>query len=209
MILAMLAAGLWAMQRLPSDAAIAVHFDAAGHPNNWMHPWPGLFVLPGIAAGVFVLIAGLSRIDPLRANIARSGSAFGTLILAPVAVIAIAQAAIIETALGRDINVSQLMFGAMGGLFIVIGNVMGKLRPNRIAGIRTPWTLADDRVWDKTHRFGGRLFVAGGMIVVLAALTTSAGARLAMVVLVVIAACTALTVIKSYLLWRERPGTDG
>lgn len=57
------------------------------------------------------------------------------------------------------------------GLFLVIGNVMGKLRPNYTVGIRTPWTLANDRVWDQTHRFGGKTFVfAGGLLCVLAAL---------------------------------------
>src|SRR5258708_28004997 len=49
-------------------------------------------------------------------------------------------------------------------LFIFIGNYLGKLRRNFWAGIRTPWTLASDVVWERTHRFGGWLFVIGGLL---------------------------------------------
>ena len=58
----------------------------------------------------------------------------------------------------------------IGLLFIVLGNWMGKLRRNLIAGIRTPWTLKSDVVWQRTHRIGGRLMVALGLAVLFAAM---------------------------------------
>lgn len=53
---------------------------------------------------------------------------------------------------------------------IAIGNVMPKLRPNWFVGIKTPWTLSSKTAWDRTHRFGGRLFVAMGLVFMLGVL---------------------------------------
>lgn len=208
LILAMVIFGIWAKMQLPDTARIAVHFDARGNPNGWMAPWPGLLALPGIATVVCLGIAVASRLDPRRANLARSQAASATLVLAPIVIIALAQAAIVATALGIDINVSRLTYAAMAGLFIVIGNVLGKLRWNHTAGIRTRWTLADERVWDKTHRFGGLVFVAGGALMLMAALALPAGGGLAAVVVAIGLGSALLTVVKSYLLWRDRQRED-
>ena len=53
---------------------------------------------------------------------------------------------------------------ALGALFVVLGNYMPKMRRNFFVGIRTPWTLADEDVWFRTHRLGGVLFVIGGVL---------------------------------------------
>jgi uncharacterized membrane protein len=204
LILAMLILGIWAKAQLPDTARIAVHFDAAGRPNGWMAPWAGLFILPAIAAGVCLVLAFVPRLDPRRANLVRSKSALGPLVLSPIVIIAIAQMEIVATALGIDLNVSRLTYAAMGGSFIVIGNVLGKLRWNYTAGIRTRWTLADERVWDKTHRFGGVVFVAGGALMLTAALILPAGSGLAAVIVAIGLGAALLTVLKSYLLSRDR-----
>jgi uncharacterized membrane protein len=70
-------------------------------------------------------------------------------------------------ALGYDVPVSLWVPGLVGILFIVIGNYMGKIRPNWFMGIRTPWTLSSEEVWNKTHRFGGRVFMAGGALMII------------------------------------------
>jgi uncharacterized membrane protein len=48
-----------------------------------------------------------------------------------------------------------------------MGNYMGKLKPNWFVGIRTPWTLSSETVWNKTHRFGGKVFMLGGLIMII------------------------------------------
>jgi uncharacterized membrane protein len=57
------------------------------------------------------------------------------------------------------INVSFIMALTLSAMITYMGNYMGKLRRNFWAGIRTPWTLVNDTVWERTHRFGGWLFV--------------------------------------------------
>ena len=61
------------------------------------------------------------------------------------------------------------MLGALGVLLAVLGNFMGKIRYNYVMGVRTPWTLASERVWDRTHRVVGPLFVLWGLAVLASA----------------------------------------
>jgi len=57
---------------------------------------------------------------------------------------------------------------ATGVLLLAVGNYLGKARRNWFIGLKTPWTLADDGVWDKTHRYTGRgLFLGGLALIVL------------------------------------------
>ena len=71
-----------------------------------------------------------------------------------------------ETALGREVDISQLMLVGMGALFIVIGNLMGKIRSTFTFGVRTPWTLTSERSWVATHRLTGWLWVGIGLVAI-------------------------------------------
>jgi uncharacterized membrane protein len=91
-------------------------------------------------------------------------------------------------------------------LFIVIGNLLPRARPNWFVGIRTPWTLSSDRVWEKTHRFGGRVFVAGGILITIAGFLLVQWAHA--VLFTVVLLCAASVLIYSYLEWkREQPAS--
>ena len=90
----------------------------------------------------------------------------------------------------------------VGLLFVVIGNFLGKVRKNFFIGIRTPWTLASDEVWSRTHRLGGWMFVAGGIVMIV-------GAFAGLPVLGVIAVVLAIAlypVLHSFLLYRRLEG---
>ncbi len=94
-----------------------------------------------------------------------------------------------------------------GMLLIVIGNLLPRARPNWFVGIRTPWTLSSDRVWEKTHRFGGRVFVAGGLLITIAALLWVQRVHVVLIAVVLIA--TSSVLIYSYLEWKRKqsPGS--
>jgi uncharacterized membrane protein len=107
----------------------------------------------------------LRRADPRQDNIAQSAPALDAMVLAISAFMAGMQGLILYAATATDQRMNEaLLFALLGGLFMTIGAVMPMLRPNRIAGIRVSWTLNNDRIWDKTHILGGKLFmVAGGL----------------------------------------------
>jgi uncharacterized membrane protein len=71
---------------------------------------------------------------------------------------------VLLAASGMNVPVNEAIFAALGVMFMVIGNYLGKTRKNFFLGIRTPWTLASDEVWARTHRLAGRLFIVLGLI---------------------------------------------
>jgi uncharacterized membrane protein len=72
-------------------------------------------------------------------------------------------------------------------------------------GIRTPWTLSSDRVWEKTHRFGGRVFVAGGLLISIAALLWAQWVHVVLIAVVLIA--TSSVFVYSYVEWKREQST--
>ena len=73
-------------------------------------------------------------------------------------------AVILWAGVGHPLNVGRAIVGGVCLLFALLGNLMGKLRRNFYIGVRTPWALANERVWDATHRFAAKTFVAGGLV---------------------------------------------
>jgi uncharacterized membrane protein len=68
------------------------------------------------------------------------------------------------------LDIGRALLGGIGIAIVLLGNVLGKVRRNFWLGVRTPWTLASDRVWYATHRLAGKTMVAGGLVALVAAL---------------------------------------
>ncbi len=201
MILGMLsvAAALWpiAPDRIP------VHWNVAGDVDRYGGKVEGLLLLPLIAAALYPLMLLLPRIDPGRANYATFAKVYTLIRLSIIAVLAVVYAGILLVAFGYNVDMGLLVSLAVGLLFCVLGNVMGKIRPNWFAGVRTPWTLSSRDSWNKTHRLAGRLFVVIGCSVIAYGFFQN-GWMLA-VVLGMSAAMLLWVVIYSYVIWRNDP----
>jgi uncharacterized membrane protein len=169
LIAAAAAVGAWAYRMLPTDAQIAVHFNAQGDADGFAPKWPGLFVTPMIGLAVVALLALAPRMGRGRA-LAQAPGVFGIVLIGVAAMFLVAEAALAMRALDPAFDVLRWLFLAVGILFVVIGAVLGRIPPNGLFGIRTRWTLADAGVWNRTHRFTGRLVTLAG--VVLAAIAT-------------------------------------
>jgi uncharacterized membrane protein len=203
------AGSLTVLFELPAGTRIPVHFGVNGQADGWAPAAFGLFIIPAVMAATWMLVLILPQIDPRGKNLIRSSGAYGTMWVALTLMLCVSQALIIATALGARVDVTRIIIGALGVMFIAIGNVLGKLRWNYTVGIRTPWTLADQRVWDKTHRFGGWLFVIGGLVVVAAGFIPLSGIVRAWLSIGVIAAVAVLPIGKSYFLWRQQQYEPG
>lgn len=68
--------------------------------------------------------------------------------------------------LGYNIPIDVWIPTMVGVLFLVLGNYMPKIKNNWFMGIRTPWTLSSEEVWNKTHRLAGKTFIAGGVVMI-------------------------------------------
>ncbi|MBL6852753.1 MAG: SdpI family protein [Alphaproteobacteria bacterium] len=141
----------------------ATAFIIARHPNA------PLIVVPIMATLVWILFAVAPFVTPRGRNLLGAQSVYGTIWLGATSVLAVTFAVVAARALGEHLP-RAVDSSAMGTFLIVAGNICGKLPPNYIAGIRTPWALADDEIWDKTQRFGGWCLVIAGFITINAAL---------------------------------------
>ena len=203
LIASMTVAASWAWLVLPADTRIVTHFDMFGHANGWSTPTRALFTAPVGAVLLWGVFAILPSIDPRGSNLARSQKPYGTMWVAITFMLCVVEGSIIARAMGAEVPTSRLMALVLGALLIVAGNVLGKIRSNYTMGIRTPWTLADERVWDKTHRFGGWAFVVGGALVLIATFALPPAVPILMLVLGVVLGIALATVLKSYLLWKQ------
>jgi uncharacterized membrane protein len=182
---------------------LAVHWNLAGDADRYGGKWEGLLGLPLIALGLALLRAFLPRLDPGRANYASYGAASTVIRIAMVAMLAGIHSLVVAVALGREPRISLVVPVLTGCLLIVLGSVMGKIRPNWFVGLRTPWTLSSKRSWTRTHRLGGWLFVLVGTTFVISGFAGSDVAHLVPILLSVTGVVT--MVVYSYLEWRHDP----
>jgi immunity protein, SdpI family len=180
---------------------IPVHFGLSGEPNRYGGKVEGLLVLPLIALGVLVLLKVLPLVDPRRARYAEFATAYAVLTLAIVVFFALVYAFILAAVLGIEMNATIVIVPLVGLLLIVIGAVLGQVRPNWFVGIRTPWTLSSEHAWIETHRAGRWVFVGMGALLIIAGLL-----QFPWLLSIAIAGCVlgALgLVLYSYLVWRD------
>lgn len=183
---------------------IPVHWNAAGEVDGYAGRFVGLLLLPLIAAGLYPLLRYIPRIDPARANYESfAGTYLLVRVLLTVYMAFIYVVMILSIGHEETFPVGDLLVGGIGVLFIILGGAMGKFRPNWFAGIRTPWTLTSKRSWVKTHRLGGRVFIASGVATMLGALIGGEWAFYAM--LIVMLPGIVFLVAYSYFVWRDDP----
>jgi uncharacterized membrane protein len=161
-IVATVATAAWLYPTLPDP--MPGHWNADGQVDGWIpKPW-GVAVLPGAAILVFILFRVIPRISPKGFRTESFSGVLNGMQVAMVAFMCFVAFLVLFTAKGIDVHLNQMIFGGMGALFIVIGNSLGKVRKNFFVGIRTPWTLASDEVWARTHRVAGWAFVLMGVV---------------------------------------------
>ena len=203
LILASLLVSAAAYSRLPSR--LATHWGLDGQPDGWSGRAAGAFLLPATMLLVWGIAQLLPRVDPRRANYAKFRSTYDLVIASVLGVMALLHTAIIGSALGWPISVPRVTPVAVAIVFLVVGNALPRARPNWFFGIRTPWTLSSDRVWERTHRVGGYLMMMSGGLIALAAVVSP---RHAMAVLIsTLALTTVFALAYSYMLWRREGGS--
>lgn len=204
-VAAMLVLAAWAWAQLPADAQVPVHWGVDGRPDGFADKTVGLFLLPGIAALIAILLAVIPSIEPRRANLERSGKPYGATWIGVMLLLGVIHVLAVGVALGAELDVTRIMLIAAGALFVVIGNYLPKTRPNYLLGIRTPWTLTSDLSWTRTHRVGGRLFMLEGAILVASGLLDVGSGALLGLIIGGLALIVGIMFAYSYVVWKDDP----
>ncbi len=161
LIVIALIAGIALWNQLPDQ--MASHWNVNDEVDGYISKFWGVFLMPLVTLGMMVLFLVIPNIDPLKANIAQFREAFNIFIVLIVAFMLYVHKLTLAWSLGyQNFKMSTAMLPFMGVLFLAIGYLLRKAKRNFFIGIRTPWTLSSDTVWDKTHQLGSVLFMLSG-----------------------------------------------
>ncbi len=146
---------------------IATHWDLYGHVNGYSPRSITLFLFPILMTFVYGVFLVLPYIDPKGDNYRKFESTYHQFKAIFVAMLLVIYLAILLFNTGYTIPVAEIISLDIAGLFIFLGISLKKIRRNWFFGIRTPWTLSSDTIWDQTHSFGGKLFFILGLILII------------------------------------------
>ena len=199
-------AGMFALAAITWPGApdrIPVHWNLHQQVDRYGGRFEGLLGIPLLALGLYLLMRFVPRIDPGGANYAAFLGPFNTLRLALVLFLASLYAIMHLWMRGIEVRMNTVMPLLMGVLFIVVGNLLGKLRPNWFVGIRTPWTLSSKDAWVRAHRAGGWVMIAAGLAFMAAGVVQTAWALWTAVATLLVGLLG--VAVYSYFVWRADP----
>jgi len=151
--------------KLPDTVPIHWWFD--GQADRMWSKLMHVVMFPAIALFMALLFSYLPKLDPKKENYEKFGSVweiFQFSILGFFLYIYIVSSYIM---FNPEYNISKFVLFGIWLLFVILWNYMWKIRQNYFVGIKLPWTLADEEVWNKTHRFGGKMFMLGWALFIL------------------------------------------
>ncbi|KXY00395.1 SdpI family protein [Bacillus paranthracis] len=154
----------YAWPNLPDT--MAVHWGMEG-VNGYASKFNAMLLLLGIMIFTYVLLTITPKIDPKKKNYDKFSKGYMIINYSVVVLLFLVNMLVIGVGLGYDIPMNSTPLILVGLLFIVIGNYLPQCKPNYFVGIKTPWTLSNEEVWRKTHRFSGKVFVVLGIIMIL------------------------------------------
>jgi uncharacterized membrane protein len=199
-IIAAVGVAAWLYPSVPEQ--VPSHWNVHGEVDGYVpKPW-GVVVLPLAAILVFIVMRLIPVISPKGYRTEPFANVMHIFQVAMVGFMSLVAILVLLEATGVNVHLNKVIFGALGVLFIVTGNYLGKVRKNFFLGIRTPWTLASDEVWARTHRMGGRLFVSYGLIMLAGMFVMIPP----VVFLVMVGVIVLVPVVYSYVVYRRVEG---
>lgn len=201
-ILLPIVTGVLLWNSLPEQ--MVTHWNIDGEPDGWSNKIFAIFGLPCIILALHWLCIIFTARDPKNKN--QSNKVFNMILWILPMISLVVCGFTYAYALGNDINISMMVRILLGVLFVVIGNYMPKCKQNRAIGIRVTWTLQNEENWNRTHRFGGRLWVIGGVIL-LASMFVPVE-KFLYVVIPLIVILTFAPIVYSYAYYKKLKVTD-
>ncbi len=195
-ILLPMLAGLILWNKLPNS--VPVHFGPTGEADGFASRGVAVFVMPLVLLAVHWLCTLGTAADPKHKNV--DGKPLTLVLWICPLISLLVNGVVYTTALGIAINIMMVFGLFFGCLFVVIGNYMPKCRQSYTLGIKLPWTLNDEDNWNRTHRFAGRLWIVGGLAMIV---TAFIGELLAYAMIGIILVMVIIPTAYSYRLYKK------
>ncbi len=156
------AIGIWAYPQLPE--IVASHWNEKGEVNGYMSKFLGIFLMPIMSLAMFLLFNFIPKIDPMKANIEKFRKYYNAFIVSIILFLFYLYLLTMAWNFGYRFNMTYFMVPALSALFYWCGILVENTKRNWFIGIKTPWTISNDVVWDKTHKLGGKLFKVAAVL---------------------------------------------
>lgn len=180
---------------------VPVHWNVAGEVDRWGSKFEGAFLMPLIGLGMYLLFWLIPLIDPKKEKYLEFEKVYhifrNLIILVLFGIYLIASL----NGLGKNIRVEVWIPLMIGVLFLILGNYMSKIKPNWFMGIRTPWTMSSEEVWNKTHRLGGKTFMLMGLWLIITPILPFNS--LVWILIVPIGLMAVIPIVYSYILFKR------
>jgi len=151
----------------PLPNMMASHWNINGEVDGYVSKFWGLFLMPFLMVVLTALFFFVPKIDPEKKNIEKFYEEFDKFIVVFNLFMLYLYMLTIFFNIGYSINMTASLMPAFAVLFYFCGSLIGKAKRNYTVGIKFPWTLADDGVWDKTHKMGEKLFKLSALFILL------------------------------------------
>lgn len=197
-IAVLIAVGLVLLPQLPEQ--VPSHWNDQGQVDGYSSKLSGILLMPGILLATLLLLLVVPSIDPRKANIAKFRPQYNIFILCFVLFLAYLYVLTLLAGLGVKIDMNRMLMPAFGLFFIFVGSMVRHAKRNYMIGIRTPWTLHSDVVWDQTHRVGGIAFMVAGAFTMLTVFVPQIAFPVMMVSVLLVAVGT---IVYSYIFYRQ------
>lgn len=179
---------------------MASHWGTTGEVNGYMSRFWGVYLMPIISLVMFIILLLVPRVDPKKENIEKFRAHFDDFILVIFLFFFYVYGLTLWWNLGGRFDMGRFMVPAFAVLFYYAGVLISKAKMNFTIGIRTPWTLSSESVWNKTHVLGGKLFKAVGILSLIGLFSSA----LAIWIILVGVLCAAfIPMVYSYVLYRR------
>lgn len=196
--------GVFAYPYLPDQ--MPMHWNINGEVDGYWDKQYAAFFPPLLMIVLMVLFIFMPRIDPKKENYKKFSGSYTIFITIMNMFFLLLQSVTISYGLGVNIDISLVVNLGIGLLFIVLGNYLPRIKHNYFIGVRTPWTLANEKTWRKTHQLSGKLFVVAGILLV--AMSFLPGIYKFTGMLVVVLSTVLIATIASYVFFNRYKNVD-
>jgi len=198
LIIACFIIGIFYYPQLPDQ--VPSHWNAQGEIDDWSSKDFAIWFFPCLTLIVYILMTFIPFIDPLRRNYSKFALPYFWLRLI---LIVFFLSLYLYTLLGANININYFIIPAISLLFIVMGIFLPKIKKNYFVGVKTPWTIHSEKVWDKTHVLAGKLYILAGIITFLGLIFVN---HAVYILLISAVGAALISVLYSYFVFRNIGG---
>lgn len=186
-------AQIW--NQLPDQ--VPTHFNIHGEADDWSSKTALLWLPGAMCIGMYLLLLWIPSLDP-KGKIQQMGDKYYTLRFILTVFFSVFAMYLIYLSSAGNLSNPNILLGLIGLLFAMLGNYFQTIRPNYFIGIRTPWTLESEHVWKKTHQLGGKLWMVGGLLIILLAILINNNQLFMILFIGLVSIMTLIPIVYSY-----------